>query len=116
MRAEKSISPRTISRALSLRPAAVVPAKPEYGAVVERQIEQGRVGGDSGGYVTHHWTAAPLTVKGKKVRLKGSTCMASPSNYRVRTDIAEGDPFVSMGAVWMQRARIACREARKAAQ
>jgi hypothetical protein len=30
--------------------------------------------------------------------------MASPSNYRVRTDIAEGDdPFVSRGTVWVQR-------------
>jgi hypothetical protein len=53
-------------------------------------LKQGRVGGDSGGYFTHHWSAAPLTVKGKKVKLKGTTFMASPVNYRLRTEIAGG--------------------------
>jgi hypothetical protein len=54
-------------------------------------------GGDSGGYFTHHWEAALFTVKGKKVRLKGTTFMASPLNFRVRTEISEGnDPFVNL--------------------
>ena len=30
--------------------------------------------------------------------------MASPVNYRLRTEISEGDdPFVNLGTVWMQR-------------
>jgi hypothetical protein len=30
--------------------------------------------------------------------------MASPANFRVRTDISEGDgPFVNLGTAWMQR-------------
>jgi hypothetical protein len=30
--------------------------------------------------------------------------MASPGNYRLRTDISEGDdPFVNLGTVWFQR-------------
>ena len=30
--------------------------------------------------------------------------MASPANFRVRTDISEGGgPFVNLGTVWMQR-------------
>jgi hypothetical protein len=30
--------------------------------------------------------------------------MASPRNYRVRTEISEGDdPFVNLGTVWVRR-------------
>ena len=81
-----------------------------YLVVLERDsrgfevLKSGKVGGDGGGFYTHHWQAAPLTVKGKKVRLKGTTFMASPGNYRVRTEIAEGDdPFVNLGTAWMRR-------------
>lgn len=81
-----------------------------YMVVLERDsrgfevLKSGKVGGDGGGFYTHHWQAAPLTVKGKKVRLNGSTFISSPGNYRVRTAISEGDdPFVNLGTVWMQR-------------
>ena len=94
----------------TIKSSIVYDPSAHYLVVLERDsrgfevIKQGRVGGDSGGYFTHHWSAAPFTVKGKKVRLQGKTFMASPANYRVRTEIAEGaDPFVSMGTVWVQR-------------
>jgi hypothetical protein len=81
-----------------------------YMVVLERDsrgfevLKTGRVGGDSGGFFTHHWEAAPFTFKGKKVGLKGTTFMSSPFNYRVRTEISEGDgPFVSLGTVWVHR-------------
>jgi len=96
--------------AFTIKSTIVYDPSAHYLVVVERDsrgfdlIKQGRVGGDSGGYFTHHWTAAPLMVKGKKVTLKGTTFMASPVNYRVRTEIAEGsDPFVSLGTFWVQR-------------
>jgi hypothetical protein len=67
-------------------------------------LKYGRVGGDSGGFYTHHWEAVPFTFKGKKVSLKGSTFMASPGNYRERTQISEGDdPFINLGTVWVKR-------------
>jgi len=67
-------------------------------------LKYGRVGGDSGGFYTHQWQAPPFTFKGKKVSLKGSTFMASPGNYRDRTQISEGDdPFINLGTVWMKR-------------
>jgi hypothetical protein len=67
-------------------------------------LKYGRVGGDSGGFYTHQWQAVPFTFKGKKVSLKGSTFMASPGNYRDRTQISEGDdPFINLGTVWMKR-------------
>ena len=97
--------------AFTIKSTIVYDPSARYLVVLERDSRglrscssTGRVGGDSGGYFTHHWAAAPFTVKGKKVRLKGNTFMASPANFRVRTEIAEGDdPFVSMGTVWMQR-------------
>jgi hypothetical protein len=67
-------------------------------------LKYGRVGGDSGGFYTHHWEAVPFTFHGKKVSLQGSTFMASPGNYRERTQISEGDdPFVNLGTVWIKR-------------
>ena len=96
--------------AFTIKSTMVYDPSAHYMVVLERDsrgfevLKQGRVGGDSGGYFTHHWSAAPFTVKGKKVRLQGKTFMASPGNYRVRTEIAEGaNPFVSMGTVWVQR-------------
>jgi hypothetical protein len=96
--------------AFTIKSTIVYDPSAHYLVVLERDsrgfevLTQGRVGGDSGGYFTHHWSAAPFTFKGKTVRLQGKTFMASPANYRVRTEIAEGaDPFVSMGTVWVQR-------------
>jgi hypothetical protein len=96
--------------AFTIKSTIVYDASAHYMIILERDsrgfevLKTGRVGGDSGGYFTHHWMAAPFTVKGKKVRLKGTTFMASPVTHRLRTEIAEGDdPFVSLGTVWMQR-------------
>jgi hypothetical protein len=94
----------------TIRTTMVYDPSAHYLVVLERDsrgfevLKTGPVGGDSGGYFTHHWQAAPFTVKGKRVRLKGSSFLASPVNYRVRAEIAEGDgPFVSIGTVWIQR-------------
>lgn len=58
-------------------------------------------------YLVSRWTFeydVPESVKGKKVRLKGTSFFSSPINYRQPTDIAEGDgPSVNLGTVWMQR-------------
>lgn len=96
--------------AFTIKSTIVYDPSAHYMVVLERDsrgfdiLKSGRVGGDSGGYYTHHWQAAPLTFKGKKVRLKGTTFMASPLNFRVRTEMSEGnDPFVNLGTVWMQR-------------
>jgi hypothetical protein len=95
--------------AFTIKSTIVYDPSAHYMIILERDsrglvLKSGRVGGDSGGFYTHHWQAAPLTVKRKKVRLKGTTFMASPVNFRVRSEISEGDgPFVNMGTVWMQR-------------
>jgi hypothetical protein len=73
-------------------------------------LKTGPVGGDSGGYFTHHWEAPAVTYKGKKVRLTGSTFIASPVNHRLRMQIAVDDqPSGSYGATWWRRQESAPR-------
>ena len=70
-----------------------------------RLVKLGRVGGDPGGYFSHHWEAAPITREESDVRLRGRTYMTSPFAYQVRTRIAiDGGPFVNFGSVWWERA------------
>ena len=67
-------------------------------------LKAGAVGGDSGGYVSHHWEAPPFTYKGRKVRLKGTTFLASPDNHRLRMQISvDGGAFVNYGTLWWRR-------------
>jgi hypothetical protein len=67
-------------------------------------IKLGVVGGDAGGYFTHHWEAPEITHKGKRIRLQGTSFFASPENYRVRMRIAVDDqPFAAYGTLWWRR-------------
>ena len=67
-------------------------------------LKTGRVGGDPGGYYSHHWDAPPITRDGKQVRLKGRTFLASPYNHRLRMQISvDGQPFTNFGTVWWRR-------------
>ena len=70
-----------------------------------RLVKVGRVGGDPGGYFSHHWEAAPITRGESAIRLRGRTYMTSPFAYQVRTRISTDDgPFVNFGSVWWERA------------
>ena len=70
-----------------------------------RLVKLGRVGGDPGGYFSHHWEAAPITRGDSSIRLRGRTYMTSPFAYQVRTRISVDDgPFVNFGSVWWERA------------
>jgi hypothetical protein len=109
-RYEGTTQAKSPAGAFTIKSTIVYDPSEHYMIVLERDsrgfevLKSGRVGGDSGGYYTHHWQAAPFTVKGKKVRLKGTTFFASPANYRVRTEVSEGnDVFVNLGTVWIQR-------------
>lgn len=67
-------------------------------------LKTGPVGGDSGGYFTHHWQAPAVTYKGKKVRLTGTTFLASPVNARLRMQMSVDDqPPVNYGTTWWRR-------------
>lgn len=69
-----------------------------------RLLKTGRVGGDPGGYSTHHWSAPAITRQGSQVRLRGTTFAASPDNVRLRMRMSvDGGPFTNFGTVWWQR-------------
>jgi hypothetical protein len=65
----------------------------------------GPVGGDAGGYFSHHWQAEAFTYKGTRVRVQGISFFASPGNYRVRMQMAlDNQPFTAYGTLWWTRA------------
>ena len=67
-------------------------------------LKVGRVGGDPGGYFSHHWEAAPITRRGSRVRLAGRTFMLSPFHYDVRMRMSvDGGPFVNFGTLRRRR-------------
>ena len=67
-------------------------------------LKVGRLGGDPGGYFSHHWEAAPITRGGSRVRLAGRTFMLSPFHYDVRMRMSvDGEPFVNFGTLRWRR-------------
>ena len=69
-----------------------------------RLLKTGRVGGDLGGYSTHHWSAPAITRQGSQVRMRGTTRVTSPDNVRLRMRMSvDGGPFTNFGTVWWQR-------------
>lgn len=67
-------------------------------------VKLGVVGGDPGGYFSHHWQAPAFRVGGIEVQLKGRTYITSPAAFRVRMQISENKgPFMNFGTTWWQR-------------
>ena len=67
-------------------------------------VKVGALGGDPGGYFSHHWQAPAIPIGGRMVRLKGRTFMSSPIAFRLRMQISEGEgPFVNFGTLWWRR-------------
>ena len=70
-----------------------------------RLVKVGRVGGDPGGYFSHHWEAPVVARPDGEVRLAGRSYMTSPYAYQVRMRMSiDGGPFVNFGSVWWDRA------------
>ncbi len=67
-------------------------------------LKVGSMGGDAGGYFSHHWDAPEFTYKGKRVHLRGTTFLSSPDNYRLRMQISvDGQLFQNFGTLWWTR-------------
>ena len=63
-------------------------------------LKHGRMGGDPGGYFSHHWQAASIRRFGQTVRLTGRTFVLSPYFFEVRMRIShDGEPFVNFGTL-----------------
>jgi hypothetical protein len=76
---EATTQARGPAGAFTIKSTIVYDPSAHYMVVLERDsrgfevLKSGRLGGNSGGYYTHHWQAATFTVKGQKVRSKGTT-------------------------------------------
>ncbi len=69
-------------------------------------LKMGRVGGDPGGFFSHHWKAPAITMpsSSETVQLRGRTYITSPFAYRLQLRMAvDGGPFTSFGTIWWDR-------------
>ena len=67
-------------------------------------LKVGRVGGDPGGYFSHHWEAAPIMRQGNRIRLTGRTFILSPFYFEVRMRMSiDGGPFANFGTLRWER-------------
>lgn len=69
-----------------------------------RMLRAGRIGGDLGGFYTIHYETAPFEANGRQVRLRMTTRLVSPVNYRVESRISvDGGPFTNFGNAWWRK-------------
>jgi hypothetical protein len=67
-------------------------------------LRAGRIGGDLGGFYTIHYETAPFEANGQEVRLRMTTRLVSPVNYRVESRISvDGGPFTNFGNAWWRK-------------
>ena len=67
-------------------------------------LKGGAVRGDLGGYYTILFESAPFEYKGSTLRLRTTTTLLSPLNFRVRAQLSvDGGPFVSFGNPWWRK-------------
>jgi hypothetical protein len=67
-------------------------------------FKPGTIGADSGGYFTHYFETQGFKAGGQDVHLKGSTFLASPSNFRIRRSISTaGEPYMNLGEMWFRK-------------
>jgi hypothetical protein len=67
-------------------------------------FKPGTIGADSGGYFTHYFETQGFKAKGQVIHLKGSTFIASPSNFRIRRSIStDGEQYMNLGEMWFRK-------------
>jgi hypothetical protein len=67
-------------------------------------LTAGAIGGDLGGYYTIYYESGPFEHKNHTIRLRTTTMLVSPVNFRVRATISvDGGPFVNFGSPWWRK-------------
>ena len=67
-------------------------------------FKPGTIGADSGGYFTHYFETQAFKAGTSTLHLKGSTFLASPSNFRVRHSLStDGEPYMNIGEMWFRK-------------
>jgi hypothetical protein len=104
MQAKGADGPFTVKSTMVYDPKVKYLVRIEQDSRGFQLLKIGSIGGDLGGYFTYYWQAPQITYKGKRLRVKGTTFLASPSNYRVRLQIsADGQALVNAGTLWWRR-------------
>ena len=69
-------------------------------------FKPGTIGADLGGYFTHYFETQGFRASktGPQLHLKGSTFIASPSNFRIRRSLSVGgEPYMNIGEMWFRK-------------
>jgi hypothetical protein len=69
-------------------------------------FKPGTIGADLGGYFTHYFEtqAFKSSKAGPILHVKGSTFIASPSNFRIRRSLSiDGGPYMNIGEMWFRK-------------
>ena len=69
-------------------------------------FKPGTIGADLGGYFTHYFEtqAFKASKTGPVLHVKGSTFIASPTNFRVRRSLSVGgEPYMNIGEMWFRK-------------
>jgi hypothetical protein len=72
-------------------------------------FKPGTIGADLGGYFTHYFETQGFKARGASssgplLHVKGSTFIASPSNFRIRRSLSvAGEPYMNIGEMWFRK-------------
>jgi hypothetical protein len=69
-------------------------------------MKPGTIGADLGGYFTHYFETQGFkpSKTAPELHVKGSTFLASPSNFRIRRSLSvSGDPYMNIGEMWFRK-------------
>ena len=67
-------------------------------------LQYGPLGGDLGGYYSHHWEAPEFKYNDHTFSLKGRSYYVSPVTYRVNQQISvDGTEFLNFGIMWLRK-------------
>jgi hypothetical protein len=96
--AEAPSGPYTVHSKIVYHPDNKVVARHDSDSRGFSMLSAGSIGGDLGGYYTIYYESGPFEYKGRTIRLRTTTMLVSPVNYRVRASISvDGDKFVNFG-------------------
>lgn len=104
MQAQGADGPYTVTSTMIYDPKAKYAVRVERDSRGFELVKMGSVGGDLGGYFSYFWQAPQVTYKTAKLRVKGTTFLASPTGFRVRLQTStDGPAFVNAGTIWWRR-------------
>lgn len=67
-------------------------------------LQFGPLGGDLGGYYSHHWEVPEFEYNDHTFAIKGRSYFVSPEAYRVNQEVSvDGEEFFNFGIMWLRK-------------